>query len=263
MIERFPVLAGAEPWSSDGNGEHARTGVVVVHGFTGSPVTMRPYGEVLARAGFAVEVIRLPGHGTSYKDMIHTGYSDYRAAVLSAVESLRKRVDRVAVAGLSMGGMLCLDVGSDHPDKVAGVISINAPILDREGIVAKLAPLIAKVIPAVPASAAGLAKNDAARPGVDEKAYDMVPTGAGATVTAALPVVRARLRSLTQPILIAYSPNDHSVPSANSKALPGLVGSKDVTVVVLERSFHLATLDLDREQLEEASIAFLQRLGAN
>jgi alpha-beta hydrolase superfamily lysophospholipase len=64
-----PVLPGAEAWSSPGGGPH---GVLVLHGFTGNPVSVRPLAEALAEAGFAVEMPRLPGHGTHVEDMIPT-----------------------------------------------------------------------------------------------------------------------------------------------------------------------------------------------
>jgi len=56
----MPIRPGAHPWSSDGDDS---VGVLLLHGFTGSPASMRPWGEALADRGWTVRVPRLPGHG--------------------------------------------------------------------------------------------------------------------------------------------------------------------------------------------------------
>ena len=121
-----PVLPGCEPWSSPGGGPH---GVLVLHGFTGSPVSMRPLAEVFADAGFAVELPRLPGHGTAVEDMIETGWDDWLTEAERALAALQARVPdgKVVVAGLSMGGALTAALAEGHPE-LAGIVLINAPV---------------------------------------------------------------------------------------------------------------------------------------
>jgi carboxylesterase len=126
-------------------------------------------------------------------------------------------------------------------------------------LVVKLAPLIEKVIPIAPASAAGLSKNDIKKGG-DEKAYDWVAAAAGNSLVRALPEVRARLGQLTCPLLVIYSRDDHSVPTENSKALPGLVGTQEVSVLELQDSYHVATLDNDLPLIDERVASFAESL---
>jgi carboxylesterase len=161
------------------------------------------------------------------------------------------------VLGLSAGGTLVLDLATTEP--VDGVVTINAQILDRRGIIVKLAPIIEKIIPLAPASAAGLVKNDIKKGG-DEQAYDWVAAAAGNSFVRALPQVRGRLSALECPLLVIYSRDDHSVPPANSKALPSLVGSKNVTVLELENSYHVATMDNDLPLLDERVTSFAESL---
>jgi carboxylesterase len=150
-----------------------------------------------------------------------------------------------------------LDLASAEPEKVAGAVAINPALLDRKGLVAKLSPYIARFVPMVPAKAAGLAKNDAAKPGGDEHAYDRVPTGAANSFLFEFPRIRAQLRGCRVPLLVAYSLQDHSVPPANALAIPDLVGEgRQVTMLPLERSYHLATLDYDLDLLVERTAAF-------
>src|SRR5688572_17457597 len=110
MPDQFPVIAGAESWSSPGDGPRASIGIVISHGFTGNPVTTRPLGEALAQKGFAVEVVRLPGHGTHWRDMLNMRYADWRWEVERALGVLRKKNARVVLVGLSMGGTISLDI---------------------------------------------------------------------------------------------------------------------------------------------------------
>src|SRR5262245_31918036 len=102
MPDRFPVLHGAEPWSSPGSGDVASIGIVLSPGFTGNPTTTRPVGEALAKRGFAVSVVRLPGHGTDWRDMLRTRYADWRREVERALDELRGAGKKVILAGLSL-----------------------------------------------------------------------------------------------------------------------------------------------------------------
>jgi len=241
------MFAGAEPYSALGNDsehpERSATAIACVHGFTGSPVSMRPLAELLVSRGFRVEVPRLPGHGTHPKDMQRTRYADWRAEVLACFDRLRRDSERVVLVGLSMGATLVLDVASSGDRPTAGVIAINAQILDREGFTVKLAPLLEHVLPMAPASMAGLKKDDIAKPGVSELAYDRVPTAAGNSFVRELPRIREQLGRFPCPLLVARAPQDHSVPPQNSLSLLQLVPS--AKELVLERSYHVATLDYD------------------
>src|SRR5579862_2150885 len=106
-----PILEGAEPASFPG-GPH---GVLVLHGFTGNPVSMRPLAEAIAAQGHTVELPLLPGHGTAVEDMLPTRWDDWSAAAEAAYDELAGRCDAVAVAALSMGGTLACWLATRHP----------------------------------------------------------------------------------------------------------------------------------------------------
>lgn len=264
MSEAYPISSGAEPYSAAGKStshpERELTGVALVHGFTGSPVSMRPLAELLVEQGFRVDVPRLPGHGTHPKDMQRTRYADWRAEVIATVDRLRESAQRVVLVGLSMGGTLVLDVASSREREIAGVVTINAQILDREGFTVKLAPLLEHLLPLAPASLAGLKKDDIAKPGVSEFAYDYVPTAAGNSFVRELPRIREQLAAFPCPLVVARSPQDHSVPPPNSLALLKLVPS--ARELLLERSYHVATLDYDLPLLAARITEFCDELAA-
>jgi carboxylesterase len=259
---QYPVFSGAEAFAKEGAADAPATrreiGLGIIHGFSGNPVSMRPLAERLASVGFRVDVPRLPGHGTHPRDMQRTRYADWRAEVVRTVDRLSQTSKHVALVGLSMGALLALDVGCERQELLA-VVCINPQILDRKGFAVKLAPMLEYVVPMAPASLAGLRKDDIAKPGVSEKAYDWVPSAAGNSLLRELPRVRAGLKKLKPPLLVAHSVQDHSVPPENSAALLRLVpGAREL---LLERSYHVATLDYDLELLADNIAGFCEELA--
>jgi carboxylesterase len=259
----YPVLPGAEAFRSAGSGERAHIGIALIHGFTGSPISLRPLAERLASRGFAIELPRLPGHGTSERDMARTRYADWFSAADSAVSRLEQSTERAVVVGLSMGAAISLDIAARaaHP-KLAGVVTINVQILDRQRLAMKLGPLVERVMPFAPAALAGLRKDDIAKPGVSERAYASVPTAAGNSFTRELPRVRDSLAGITCPVLVVWSREDHSVNPENSKVLASVLARGLASELVLERSYHVATLDYDLELIEANVADFAERVAA-
>ena len=120
------VMPGCEPYSSPGSS----MGVLVLHGFTGNPYSMRPLAERCAQAGYSVELPRLPGHGTSLEDLVPRRWPDLVEAAFAAFDELAARCDKVAVVGLSVGGGLTALIAEERP--VAGCVFIN-PMLKGPG----------------------------------------------------------------------------------------------------------------------------------
>lgn len=261
-MPRRDVIAGADHWSYEGHGTRAITGVVVIHGFTGTALAVRPLAEALARRGFRVEVPRLPGHATHWRDLVPMRYHDWRAEVQRVVERQAECCRTVVLVGQSMGGTLALDLGSVGNAKVAGVVAINAQVLDREGLMGRLAPLLSRVAYAVPSRVAGLPPDDVSRPGMSERGYRWVPARAAQSLLDALPRVRAQLSATRTPLLVAYSLRDGCVSPQNSTAIPNLTGAP-TEMLALERSRHLATLDYDSELLQARIESFVDQVGGH
>src|ERR1700742_4131618 len=112
-------------------------GVLLVHGFTGTPVEMRFLGEELAHAGFRAHGMLLPGHGTRVEDLDRTTWRDWADAVEDAFDTLALSCRRVAVVGQSLGGLLALHVASRRRD-VAAVGSLATPLW-LQGLSARVA----------------------------------------------------------------------------------------------------------------------------
>ena len=247
------VMAGAEPFDFPGGaGPEGRTGVLLVHGFTGTPMTMRPWGEHLAAEGFAVRCPLLPGHGTRWQDANVSTYDQWTTAVGEAFDTLAADCDRVFVAGLSMGGTLATRLAEVRPDDVAGLILVN-PALLTQRLDAKLLPLIARMT----GSWAPIA-SDIKKPGVTELAYPKLPTRAMMQLRQLWAVTRADLARVTAPTIVFHSVEDHVVEPVNSEILLAGIGSTDTTEVLLHDSYHVATLDNDAPTIFDGSVEWIR-----
>ena len=246
------VLPGAEPIDLAGG----PVGVLLCHGFTGTTQSVRPWADHLAAAGLTVRAPRLPGHGTRWQDLGGTTFDDWYAEALAGLEVLSGRCRTVFAMGLSMGGTIVLRLAELRQD-VAGVVVVNAS-LGTDHKLARLAPLLSRAVPSFP----GIA-SDIARPGVTELAYDRVPLKAFVSLQHAWPVVAGDLPRITCPVLAYRSRIDHVVPPVSGQLLvDGLAGGgvrkSLLSEVVLERSYHVATLDYDADLIFAGSLDFVR-----
>ncbi|MBA3523342.1 MAG: alpha/beta fold hydrolase [Geodermatophilaceae bacterium] len=244
----MPILPGAEPFSYQGG----RVGVLLCHGFTGTPQSMRPWGEHLAAAGMTVRCPLLPGHGTRWQDMNATGWPDWYGVVEAELTSIGTTCDTVFVAGLSMGGTLAVRLAEQHPEAVAGLVLVN-PSLGTQRLDARLLPLLAKVLPAYKGVA-----GDIKKPGGAEVAYGLIPLKAAMSLRALWELTRADLPRVTAPLLLFRSAVDHVVEAVSSEWLLAGVASADTEERVLADSFHVATLDNDAPTILDGSVAWIR-----
>jgi carboxylesterase len=242
------VQPGAEPIDLPGG----PVGVLISHGFTGCTQSIRDWAHFLNAAGLTVVAPRLPGHGTSLKDMNTTTFDDWYGEVERSFDALRERCSTVFAMGLSMGGTLVLRLAELRPDQVAGLVTVNAS-LATERKDAKLLPLMSKVVPAFP----GIG-SDIKKPGVTEQAYPKIPLKAAYSLQRAWPVVRADLPRISCPVLVFRSAVDHVVEPVSGRTL--LEGCVHAEEVVLHDSYHVATLDNDAPLIFQGSLDFVRRL---
>ena len=246
------MLQGAEPFSAAGGPE----GVLVLHGFTGNPFSMRALAQKLGEAGQTVELPLLPGHGTAVEDMVETRWDDWSAAAEAAYVDLAGRCARVAVVGLSMGGTLSCWLAERHPE-IRGLAVIN-PLVEpaSDDLVAAVQSLLdsgTQVMDGI--------GSDIALPDATELSYAGTPVAPLLSLFGAVRGVSADLSSVRCPVLLFSSRDDHVVPPSNGDLLAASV-SGPCERVWLERSFHVATLDYDREEIERRTVAFVGRITA-
>jgi carboxylesterase len=244
------VLPGAEAFSHRGNA----SGVLVLHGFTGNPSSMRPIAERLAAAGYSVELPRLPGHGTTVEDMMTTTWADWSKTAEQACDELAERCERVAVVGLSMGGGLAAYLAEERPS-LAGCVLINPLVKPPtpelyEGLIGLIGAGVASI------DSIG---SDVKKDGVIESSYDATPLVPAKSLFEGISSVHQKLSEITAPVLLLTSREDHVVTSDNGDDLATGV-SGPLKRIWLENSYHVATIDNDQELVESLTVDFLARV---
>jgi carboxylesterase len=240
----------AESWS----GGDGPVGVLLIHGFTGSPYSMRGWGERLAAEGYTVSVPRLPGHGTSWQELALTGWQDWYACAEREFLRLSRRCEQVFVGGLSMGGSLALLLAERHGAAVSGLVLVNPVVTSTDRRLSVL-PVLHRFV----ASLGGIA-NDIAKPGVDECGYGRIPLSAMHSMTGMWAEIRSGLAAVDQPLLLFRSVEDHVVDPTSGAAILAETSCSDIEEHLLVRSYHVATLDHEAEDIEVGSMTFFRRL---
>jgi carboxylesterase len=251
--------ASVHPDAQPYEGGDGPVGVLLCHGFTGSTMSMIGWARHLEAAGFQVLLPRLPGHGTTWQECNQTTWTDWYACVDEAFATLQAQCQQVFVAGLSMGATLCLRLAEQHGSDVSGLALVNPAINISEPrsrvYQLRILPLSRLVIP----SLAGIA-SDIAMPDQNEWGYDRVPLRAMHSLTFLWADVRRNLDRIDQPLLVYRSIHDHVVDPSSVRLIKAGVRSSDQTYIELQRSYHVATLDYDADDIFEGSVAFFRRL---
>ncbi len=241
------VWEDAQPFSFEGG----KTGVLVVHGFTGCTQSMLPLGKGLADAGFTVIGPRLPGHGTTVQDMSTKTWQEWTGEAEKGLKDLLERCDKVFITGLSMGGTITCYLGERYADKVAGLMPINAEVSKptRGLSLASIMKYVVKTIPGV--------GSDIKDPDSKESCYDKVSVRAAAEFYELIKLTERDIAKITAPILIFTSREDHLSPPANGPFILEHVSSQDKELVWLENSYHVATLDYDKDEIIKRCVEFV------
>lgn len=234
-MDNFKILPGAESFLLKGNSR----GVLLVHGFTGTPAEMRLLGEYLHQQGFTVLALRLPGHGTTVHDMESTNWRHWYGAVVDSFYLLRALCNEINVVGLSMGGLLALKLAMEYP--VAQVAALSTPIFltDRRisylpfyRLFQRFAPKKRKDYDIDPQYFAG---------------YDHTPLASLSSLLELMRLVQKDLGAVSCPVLLVQSRKEHTVRPESAIFIMEHLGSKDKELFWLAKSGHIVTIDLERE----------------
>jgi len=255
-----------------------RIGVLLIHGLGGTPTELRFVARGLAMRGYTVLVPQLAGHCGTREDLRRTGWRDWFASVETARERLARQCDVVLVGGLSMGAVLALHLAAARPDGIAGVLAF-APTLTLNGwgvpwhaqlfalvtqkwfadlfAFAEREPygikdgrvraLVSKAIQSGDSAQAGHASN---------------PGSSMLEMRWLVNTVRRELPRIRQPVLILHPREDDRADLSNAFYLARrLAGPTEV--FVLDDSYHIITLDRQRDLVVERSAMFIDWVGAH
>lgn len=248
-MEKMKIMTGAEPFLLTG-GPH---GVLLVHGFTGTPSEMRLLGEHLHTQGFTVLAIRLPGHGTDPHDMESTHWRHWYGGAVDGFHLLRGMCETVQVVGLSMGGLLSLKLASEYP--VDSVVALSTPVFLANRRI-KWLPLYRLFYRYVPKK---IRDYD-----IDPQyfvGYDTTPLSCLSSLLELIQIVSRDAASITCPVLLVQSRREHTVRPESATYLLERIGSLQKELFWLEKSGHVVTIDVERELVFRQVAAFVTRKG--
>ena len=243
-----------EDYAALGDKKNGHIGIVLVHGFTGSPAAMRPWAKFLNARGYSVRVPQLPGHGTKPADLNNVMWPEWPAKVEGEILELRKHCSQIFVAGLSMGGGTTLQVASTIQDQLSGIMLVN-PMIHVRGISPQLAYVISRGI-----KFGKSVGNDIKRKGVTEYSYDKMPYRGIYQLLTMLKLTRAALPSIKVPMQLFHSVDDHTLPVSNTEIIMREIGSPNKSRIELLNSYHVATIDYDADLIFANSLTFIEGL---
>jgi carboxylesterase len=243
----------SEPFFLSGGGRDAV--VLLVHGFTSTPFSMRGLGEALWKAGFDARGMLLPGHGTTPSDLGRQEWPDWYRAVEREYLELKSRYRYVVPCGQSLGGCLCLMLASSYPVTGAVSMACGVHLLGwRKYVLRMLSPFLSTIRkkhgPDI--------KDDRGR--MLEVHYPEMPVRAILQVQALVDALRGRLNRVHSPVLLIHSRQDHTFRFSNMDYLDRMIASPARKRLVLENGYHVVTLDEDRERVKEAVVQFVREV---
>lgn len=245
------IMKGAEAFSVTNPSD---IGVLLIHGFSGSPNEMSYLGEELGRAGFNVECPRLKGHGTNWKDMDYVRYTDWYRDVEYALRNLKERASRIYVAGSSMGGALALHLAVEHPE-IHAVFAVN-PVIYLKGILVQFLFFLRFLVPYKEKR-----KDRGNRRHIKDRSiklvnYNVLPTKGVYQMKKMVAQVRKELRKVFQPVIVFRSREDSQL-LLNIKTIMKRVSTPDPQLIWLDNSYHVATMDFDRKFMAGKMIDYI------
>jgi carboxylesterase len=233
-------------------------GVLLIHGFAGTPPELRRLGEALAEGGLRCRAPVLPGHGTTPEDLERTTWQDWAECVATEFDELTRECDDVMVAGQSMGGTLALHLAA-HDHRVRAVATLAAPIW-LSGPLPPLLPLLKRV---VRWHRTGDDVDLWLPHAVEELySYGIRPTRSIDELRRLCAVVRKELAEVRAPALVVHGQRDRSIdPRCASEIAQRLVGSEAVHLDLLPRSGHAISVDVDRDTVNAEILAWFERFA--
>lgn len=239
--EHINILPEGEPFSHIGKKD---IGILFLHGFTGMPESMRDIARYFAEKDYHVELPRLSGHGTdNWRNMIGVTYKDWLNDAEDSYKKLKERVSTIFITGLSMGGALTLYIAQTYPGEINGIILINPSIFVHDKLI-RFVPILKYIMPSHPGIGSDIKKDK-----VFEPAYKHFPLESAYELFKLLEYVRKDLKKVEAPLLMMASEKDHLVPVIDKRHIYLNVSSKIKDIIVLEDSYHVATMDNDQDKI--------------
>ncbi len=247
-LQEKEIIPGCEETVLNGN----EVGCLLIHGFRSCPFEMKEYAEYLNELGYTVKTCLLPGHGTSPADLLNVKWGDWVEAVEESLEALKQNCQKTFVAGLSTGGSLALYLASKH--NMNGVIALAPGLFlkQRNAFLSHILKYIWKF--------KSIKTGPDVSIKVESRVYPKVPVSIVSELLMLFKSLKSKLHLVKTPTLIIYSKNDHVVKPKSSKTIHDKISSHKKKLIELEKSFHILTMDVEKEKVFEESGKFIKEI---
>ncbi|MED4226487.1 alpha/beta hydrolase [Neobacillus cucumis] len=249
MVERFSVLSGAEAFFLKGN----EIGILISHGFGGTPQSVRFLGEYISSHGYTVYAPRLKGHGTHYTDMDNCSYHDWIETLEDGFRFLRNHCEIIYVIGQSMGGTLTINLADKFPE-IKGIVLINAAMTTI--------PIMEQLIDKREHRYIDEGSPDIKDKRVFEITYTKTPLDSIHQLLALMKETCGKIKEVTCPTLAFQSVEDHVVPPENTDYIITHLQSDIKRVIPLYNSYHVASMDFEKRFIAEQCCLFFEELSS-
>ena len=231
-----------------------RLGALCLHGLTGTPHEVRPVAALLAARGFRARAPALPGHVATPEVLRRTDHEEWLACAREELAKLRAEHERVAIVGVSMGGLVSLELCREGGADAAAVI--GAPLRLRGDLFLRLLPLVMHVHRHTMKRGGSDIQDPAARE--RQPGYDRIPLRSVHELTKLQRRVRTALPRVSVPLLVAHGAHDRTADPRDAHRIAGAVSSDRRRLLVLPRSGHVVPVDYDGPRLAEAIAGFFE-----
>lgn len=241
--------------------EGSDSGILLLHGFTGTPQCMRYLAESCNEAGFTVSVPMLEGHGTSIEHFEQTSWEDWYQSTESAFHEIKAACRSVMVAGLSMGGLLTIHLASQYRRGVQAIGLMATPLFLDGFLIRNIFPAVwktplKKLYKYQPKTVASINDPVARR---RYQTYEKIPLANVAELLEIQAMAREELKHIRQPTIIMHALEDQTVPYSNLDYIKAIVATDKVETLTLKRSNHIITVDYEKELVAKKLIRFFKR----
>lgn len=249
------LMKGGEPFYFPGG----KVGCLLIHGFTATPQDMRPLGEHLAGLGHTVLAIRLFAHATALDDMRRARWKDWLASAEDGYHLIRENCEQIVLVGLSLGGVLSLILSTRVQS--SGVVAMATPYdLPPDWRIQILRPALRPLSVLWRYKAKGPPRWRDPQVALHRVAYRAYPVRCAPEVDQACREMRRCLPAVTVPVLLIHSREDEFVPPEFMEAIYARLASADKSMLWIDQSDHVVTLDIGRNSVCAAAASFVQRV---
>jgi len=232
------IMPGAEPVFIEGS----EFGLLILHGFTSSPYEMKYLIEYISKNKYTISAPLLSGHGTSPEELAKYGWAEWHDDAKKALFNLRKKCKRIIAIGLSTGATLALHLAAHY--QLEGVVAISPALFLKEKKTVLL-PILPPFIKYRKKKNGPDIFDDSERK--QAVTYQKTPIKAAKEVLKLYDHVKMDLVDIYTPLLIIQSKKDHVVDFKSAEYIYDHVSATEKHFLKLEKSYHVITLDIEKE----------------